>query len=109
MKGRAIPERVRRSLALRAGCTPGERLTGVPCHYCHKCVGNITWHRLSSGRVGMWVSINGLDIDHLHPFFLGGESTEENVVLACPNCNRSKGWRRTREEMIELARERKAA
>ena len=31
-----------------------------------------------------------LEIDHVIPFSLGGESTVENLVCACRNCNRRK-------------------
>lgn len=32
-----------------------------------------------------------LEIDHIVPEALGGDSTEQNLWLACPNCNRHKG------------------
>jgi hypothetical protein len=32
-----------------------------------------------------------LEIDHIFPQALGGASTEENLWLACPRCNRHKG------------------
>jgi hypothetical protein len=31
--------------------------------------------------------------DHVRPFILGGQSTADNLVLACGPCNRSKGSR----------------
>jgi 5-methylcytosine-specific restriction endonuclease McrA len=43
-------------------------------------------------------SYNGLDvipfeIDHIIPVCYGGDTVEENLVLACAKCNRSKGYR----------------
>lgn len=34
-----------------------------------------------------------LEIEHIIPQALGGESTESNLWLACPRCNRYKGAR----------------
>jgi len=31
------------------------------------------------------------NFDHLKPRILGGKSTQENVVLSCPSCNRHRG------------------
>src|SRR5690242_14368929 len=31
-----------------------------------------------------------LEIDHVHPVFHGGHSTEDNLVTACVPCNRAK-------------------
>lgn len=86
---RPVPERVRREVARRAGAIPGETVT-AGCHYCG-AEGLIMWARLSSGRPGSWVRFDGLELDHVQADANGGESTPENLVLACPGCNRSKG------------------
>lgn len=33
------------------------------------------------------------EIDHIVPEFLGGKTILDNLILACRECNRSKGWR----------------
>lgn len=38
-------------------------------------------------------------LDHVIPEFLGGSNNEDNIVLACRWCNRSKGHRQTAQEM----------
>lgn len=88
-KKAAIPERVRREVAKRAGAVPGETVP-AQCTYCD-AEGTINWPRLSSGKPGSWVSFTGLELDHVHPEFHGGTATAENIVLACRRCNRSKG------------------
>ena len=32
-----------------------------------------------------------MEIDHIHPLFLGGNDDESNLCLACPRCNGFKG------------------
>ena len=52
-----------------------ERAARYRCGYCHT----------QSAAIGM-----PLEIDHLIPLSLGGTSEEENLWLACPQCNRYK-------------------
>jgi len=52
-----------------------ERDGGV-CHLCGKKCNQSNWH-----------------LDHLIPLSLGGEHTKQNVAVACPRCNESKGNR----------------
>ncbi|MEM7209591.1 MAG: HNH endonuclease signature motif containing protein [Pseudomonadota bacterium] len=85
----AIPNSVRREVAEKYGCKPGER-TDAACYYCGS-EGRISWHRLHSGRPSGWVTFPGLELDHLEAEFKGGENACENIVLACQHCNRSKG------------------
>lgn len=85
---KAIPAAVRRDVARKYGCPPGGRVV-VPCHY-FGTPDAIEWHRMYSGKPSYWVSF-GHELDHLHPEFLGGETTAEELVLACLPCNRSKG------------------
>lgn len=87
-KKAAIPEKVRRAVALREGAVPGET-TPAKCHYC-EAPGKIVWARLASGRAGSWVQFTDLELDHVHPEFHGGPATEDNIVLACRSCNRRK-------------------
>lgn len=85
---KAIPQAVRRGVAVKYGCPPGG-IVRVPCYHCG-AIGRIWWHRLQSGRPSAWVTFEH-ELDHLHPEFHGGEAVVENVVLACQRCNRRKG------------------
>lgn len=87
----AIPEKVRREVARRYGCPPGETIDAA-CHYCG-AAGQIAWRRLESGKPGSWVTFPGLHLDHVHPEAAGGQSVADNIVLACGECNRRKGAR----------------
>lgn len=84
----AIPQAVRRDIAARYGCPPGERIE-APCHYCGKPA-HILWWRLSSGKPGSWVHF-GHELDHVIPESAGGPTVADNIVLACQPCNRRKG------------------
>lgn len=88
---RAIPQAVRRAVARRAGAIGPGRWTAY-CDYCGS-VGEICWMTPS------WVRFRGLELDHVVPEVRGGQPVEENIVLACQRCNRSKGFRRTAEAM----------
>ena len=85
----SIPLAARRALALTYGCQPGDSHPAA-CYYCG-APGLINWQRLSSGRPGSWVHFMHLEIDHLHSEHSGGETLASNFVLACMDCNRSKG------------------
>jgi 5-methylcytosine-specific restriction endonuclease McrA len=87
-KKRTIPAHTRRAVALAAGAVPGET-TDAPCTYCG-VIGNVHWPQLRGGQPGAWVSLTGLEFDHVFPESLGGSSLPENVVLACRKCNRAK-------------------
>jgi 5-methylcytosine-specific restriction endonuclease McrA len=86
----SIPVAIRRELAVRHGCNPGE-LVRVKCNCGHE--GFICWIIRGRQKLG-WVQISDLEIDHIKPLFLGGLSTPENVQLLCRACNRRKGWRK---------------
>jgi 5-methylcytosine-specific restriction endonuclease McrA len=45
-----------------------------------------------------------LTIDHIVPRFRGGQHLWENLVAACPQCNRRKGGRMLSEVRMELLR-----
>jgi len=45
-----------------------------------------------------------LTIDHIVPRFRGGEYSWENLVTACPHCNRRKGGRTILEARMTLRR-----
>ena len=45
------------------------------------------------------IRAKGLTIDHITPRYLGGAYSWENLVTACPECNRKKGGR-----MLQQAR-----
>jgi 5-methylcytosine-specific restriction endonuclease McrA len=87
-KKRAIPNAVRREVATRYGCPPGERIY-VGCHYCGQ-PDYIHWWRNPNGKPSGWVSF-GHELDHVIPEVAGGPTTADNLVLACRPCNRRKG------------------
>lgn len=88
LRGR-IPEAVRRAVARREGIEPGADAE-VECSYCGR-PGLMSWSSTASGRASSWVSLKGLEFDHVRPLADGGDHSEENIVLACARCNRSKG------------------
>lgn len=47
---------------------------GFACHYCGRRAPEVAFH-----------------IDHVFPLSLGGTSNEENLTLACDECNIGKG------------------
>jgi 5-methylcytosine-specific restriction endonuclease McrA len=61
------------------------RRDNYTCQYCGK-----TSHRLT--------------VDHIVPRRLGGESTWENLVTACPICNHKKGGRTLQQARMRLLR-----
>lgn len=82
-----VPTRVRREVAAKYGCKPGES-SDVECYYCGM-PGKIIWPRKNDGEPGYWVSFS-LELDHFQSENHGGSTSCENIVLACRNCNRSK-------------------
>lgn len=90
-KKRAIPASTRRAVALAAGATPGTS-TPIPCTYCG-AMGEVWWPRTLKGTPGGWVTLSGLEFDHVIAEYHGGSSEPDNIVLACRPCNRSKGHR----------------
>lgn len=94
----AIPLSVRRRVAEKYGCAPGENIEAL-CYYCG-VAGRVHWHKLSDGRPSQWVTFPGLELDHLIPEDYGGAAEEENIVLSCRMCNRSKG---TKHWLIKLS------
>jgi len=87
-KKKAIPNAVRREVALKYGCPPGGTTT-VRCHYCPTEAG-IHWWTKADGRPGYWVWF-GHELHHLIPESLGGPMTTDNIVPACRPCNRGRG------------------
>jgi hypothetical protein len=85
----AIPFETRRMVANKYGCDPGQSVEAA-CFYCG-APGRVHWHNLANGRPSAWVTFPGLELDHLECEFFGGQNHSENIVLACRNCNRSKG------------------
>jgi 5-methylcytosine-specific restriction endonuclease McrA len=59
------------------------RRDGYRCQYC----GAVTTH---------------LTLDHVHPKRRGGDYAWENLVSACPRCNRAKGGRTPQEAGMQL-------
>lgn len=93
-KKRRVPDGVRRAVALRFG--PMGRGVLAQCFYCG-AEGTIHWMSPS------WLHVRNLEFDHVVPEVRGGQAVEDNVVLACQRCNRSKGFRRTAEQMAVAA------
>jgi 5-methylcytosine-specific restriction endonuclease McrA len=48
---------------------------------------------------------NQLTLDHVVPRYRGGQHSWENLVAACPQCNRRKGGRTLAEARMELSRQ----
>jgi 5-methylcytosine-specific restriction endonuclease McrA len=48
--------------------------------------------------------VSGLTLDHVIPRHRGGQHTWENIVAACPACNRRKGGRTPQEAGMPLRR-----
>jgi len=84
----SIPLQVRREIAVKYGCKPGEQLV-VSCYYCG-APGLIHWPRTRKGLPGAWVAFSNLELDHFVPEREGGATSEDNLVLACRHCNRAK-------------------
>lgn len=83
-----IPQAIRRELARKYGCMPGETKK-CECYYCGT-QGTIYWHKTTKGEPSSFVSFS-LEIDHLVSENNNGTSTCDNLVLACRECNREKG------------------
>lgn len=78
-------------LALRAGCIPGEQ-GEADCEWCGtKC--GVDWRRGRNGKILTDIRFDGLEVDHVIPEFLGGDSELENLALSCKPCNRARGYR----------------
>lgn len=92
---KSIPVALRRSIAMKNGCANGESID-ASCFYCGS-KGVITWFKQPTDRGDGWVHFQGLELDHVDPEFLGGEASNENIVLACTKCNRSKGHKKLSE------------
>lgn len=46
----------------------------------------------------------GMTLDHIIPRYLGGDHSWENLVTACPDCNRKKGGRTIQQAGMALRR-----
>lgn len=87
-----INEAMRREVAERFGCGPGERVQ-ITCAYCPDI---IVVDRTNPKRT-RFLDEQGRarpELDHVEPLYWGGPHTVVNLVPACLRCNRSKGPRR---------------
>ncbi|KKM99277.1 hypothetical protein LCGC14_1149520 [marine sediment metagenome] len=84
---RNIPVTLRRALAVKYGCEPGGSAE-CECYYCGT-KGSIWWPTTQTGKPGFWVAFS-LSIDHFVAESKGGTTAEDNLVLACESCNKSK-------------------
>jgi hypothetical protein len=87
-KKRAVTAQERRDIAERFGCASGGSVE-VGCVYCGYR-GAINWVVQQRGKG--WVQFVGLEIEHKHPEFQGGQGGD-NLTVACLPCNRAKGPR----------------
>ena len=46
------------------------------------------------------LTVATFEVDHIIPLAVGGESTLENLCLACPTCNRHKALRQTADDPV---------
>lgn len=93
----AIPLWVRRTVAEKYKCKPGEE-SKADCYFCGK-PGRIYWSKRSDGSPASWVSFTH-ELSHLNPESEGGEPTPENLILACTSCNRSMGVKNAFEWLL---------
>lgn len=85
----AIPQETRVRVAEKYKCPPGGSIK-ASCFYCGS-EGEIVWHALYNGKPSRWVTFPGLELEHFIPESQGGSNSCDNIVLACRNCNRTKG------------------
>lgn len=83
-----IPQSVRRDVALKYKCSPGEEQYNE-CYFCGE-QGKIYWSKKMNGAPSGWVSFSH-ELSHIIPESSGGETNNNNIVLCCRNCNRSTG------------------
>lgn len=81
---------------------------GWVCYYCRvKLVPKDKEHEyyelLPSGKWKIRDGYRAAELEHKNPRCKGGGDEIDNLVLACGNCNRSKG-RKTESEFIERLR-----
>ena len=89
----AVPQRVRMELAERYGCPAGGRVD-LRCASCQR-PGAMAWALpgIRPSPIG-WITLVGLEFDHVIPEHLGGETSAANLTVLCRRCNRVKGARR---------------
>ena len=85
---KAILNEVRCNLAAKYGAAWKKKPVKVKCALCDN-TGNVQF------TARRWACFQYLEIDHIKPQILGGESVVENLQLLCPRCNRSKGGKFT--------------
>ena len=81
-KKMAIPQSVRRDIAIRHGLKQQGDKQEVLCHWCKTNKGEICWITPS------WVHFKNLEMDHVIPESQGGTNISKNIVLSCRSCNR---------------------
>lgn len=75
-----------------------QRDGGWYCHYCHAPVSLNPQH-----------GERHVNKDHMTPRARGGSNDQDNLVLACPQCNQRKGARYTYEEFYALTADTRTA
>ena len=83
-KKKAIPQAVRRELAIRYGLSGQGEKKIVACHWCKGKEGTISWITPS------WVHFQDLEMDHIIPESQGGSCESKNITLSCRSCNRMR-------------------
>lgn len=96
MKRHTIPMTTRLAVLLRDECV---------CQYCGKqgelinryskptVVENPTGLSLKGLEFYNGLEVIPFELDHIIPISEGGQTTEQNLILSCRRCNRSKGAR----------------
>lgn len=83
-----IPSETRVAVAKKYACPPGGEVA-ANCYYCGM-PGTVKWWLGSNGKPTRWITLSELEFDHFVSEHSGGESTGDNIVLACRACNRGK-------------------
>ncbi len=77
--------------------------TSPRTRYIPKSIKTKIWIR-DKGRCQICRSKQNINFDHIHPYALGGESTESNLRLLCHNCNQRQAIKSFGLKIIEIQR-----
>lgn len=83
-----IPQQLRRDVAVKYGCSPGENKE-VECYLCG-APGTISWGKKDDGSKSGWVSFTH-ELAYVETDQGEGDTSANNLVLECRSCNRAAG------------------